>query len=481
MKFTASDLAKWSKGIWLGDPPSSFPSISTDTRTIQNGSLFVALRGGNFDGHHFLDEAFARGAGAAVVDQHFVGEGSSLGQAGRGSPLAGSKGPPSPNADRGSATAGPLLQVSETRRALLDIAAGHRASLAMRTVAVTGSAGKTTVKEMTADVLATAAPTVRTRGNFNNDIGVPISVFAADSSHRYGVFEVGMNHPGELAPLCEVIKPSCSIVTAVGPVHLEFFDNEQGIANEKAEVFRALKKSGRAILSRDEKWFDVLRAAAKCRVITTSLIGGADYVAKISGDGSLKFAVTEKTTGDCVEFIAPLPGEFIVHDALLAIAAGRYFKLPWSKIQAAIQNYRAAPMRWQREEHRGVAFINDCYNANPLSMKAALDAFAAMKTPGRKWVVLAGMLELGKTEREEHEAVGRIAASHPFDGVITIGERGGWIADGAIGAKIRRVETIDGAIEIIAEAARDGDTVLLKASRGEKLERVFEAWKKLRQ
>lgn len=450
-EFLASDLARWSRGVWIGEPPRSFAAISTDTRTIRPGALYVALRGATFDGHRFLPAALAGGATAALVDTA-----------------------------HGPHPALPVLAVENTRRALLDLAAGHRRALPMRIVAVTGSAGKTTVKEMTADVLAAAAPTARTAGNFNNDIGVPLSLFAAEKTHGFGVFEVGMNHPGELAPLCDVLKPVCSIVTSVGPVHLEFFENEQGIAEEKAAVFRALRKSGRAILCRDEKWFDVLRAAAKCRVVTTSLRGHADYVAGLRADDPLRFTVTEKSSGDRVEFTAPLPGEFIVHDALLAIAAGRNFGLPWPDIVAAIAGYRAAPMRWQREEAGGVAFINDCYNANPLSMKAALDAFAAMKVPGRKFVVLAGMRELGRTELAQHEETGRAASRPEFAALITVGERGGWIAGGASHPRVIRAADTDEAAKVLAGLVREGDAVMLKASRGEKLERVLESWKQLR-
>jgi UDP-N-acetylmuramoyl-tripeptide--D-alanyl-D-alanine ligase len=410
--------------------------------------LFVALRGENFDGHSFVADAIARGAVAALVDT-----------------------------TNNLSTEASLLVVKNTRTALIDLSFGYRKSLALQTVAITGSAGKTTVKEMTADVLAAESPTARTIGNFNNDIGVPLSLLATERENRFGVFEVGMNHPGELAPLCKILKPSVGIVTSVGPVHLEFFENEAAIAEEKAEVFRALRKSGRAVLCRDEKWFDVLRAAAKCRVITTSLRGGADYVAKIFGDGSLRFSVTENSSGDVVEFNAPLPGDFIVHDALLAIATGRHFGVSWPKIITAIAGYRAAPMRWQREDHRGVAFINDCYNANPLSMKAALDAFAAMKISGKKWVVLAGMRELGTTEREQHAGVGRAASRPEFAGLIAIGERGGWIADAAREIKIFRAADVSEAAKFLGGLAKSGDAVLLKASRCEKLERVLEQWK----
>ncbi len=453
-EFSSSHLARWSRGHWRGSPPLSFSSVSTDTRTIQPGALFVALRGENFDGHNFIAEAFARGAIAGVVDTvHSL------------------------------STDAPLLVVENTRRALLDIAAGHRATLPMPTIAVTGSAGKTTAKEMIADILATAAPTARTRGNWNNDIGLPLSILAAEPSQKFGVFEVGMNHPGELEPLCKILKPAVGIVTSVGPVHLEFFGDEQAIAEEKASVFRALKKSGRAILCRDEKWFDVLRASAKCRVITTSLRGGADYVADIRRDGSLKFSVTEKSSREAFEFTAPFPGDFIVHDALLAIAAGRHLGIEWPQIVSAIAKYQAPPMRWQLEEHGGIIFIKDCYNANPLSMKAALGAFAAMSIPGKKFAVLGGMRELGPTEREQHEEVGRAAARPEIDNIVAIGEHGGWIADGAESGtgvasrpRIHRLADVFVAAEFLTANAAAGDAILLKASRGEKLERVLERW-----
>lgn len=502
LRFSPNDLARWTHGTWHGTPPATLTAVSTDTRTIGPGSLFVALRGEKYDGHNFITDAIARGASAALVDTTFAEGGSTPDQTGGDTPLVRSKGPTSSRTDRGLV---PLLQVPDTRRALRDLATGYRKSLAMQTIAVTGSAGKTTVKEMTADLLATAAPTARTRGNYNNDIGVPLSILATEPDTRYGIYEVGMNHPGELAPLCEIVKPAVSIITSVGPVHLEHFDNERAIADEKATVFRALKRTGRAILCRDEKWYDLLRDAAQCRVITTSLIGGADYVGKIAPDGSLNFTVTEKSTGDSVEFTAPLPGTHIIHDALLAIAAARHHRIPWPQLVTALANYQPAPMRWQRQEAHGITFINDCYNANPLSMTAALDAFASLKVAGRKIALLAGMGELGPTERELHEQIGRHAATKNFDALICIGERGAWIANAACSGRsasgtpeegrsasgtpdegrsqsghhntIHHFPDIETAIKHLRTTLHPGDTLLLKASRTEKLERIFEQFR----
>lgn len=451
MRCSVDQLVKWSGGSWHGPTPREFSSVSTDTRTLQPGCLFVALRGENFDGHRFIAQAFAGGAAAAVVDTI-----DSL------------------------STGMPALVVDNTRKALLDLAAGYRATLPMQTIAVTGSTGKTTVKEMTADVLATAARTARTLGNFNNDIGVPLSLFAADADHAYGVFEVGMNHPGELAPLCQALAPVCGIVTTVGPVHLEFFADERAIAVEKASVFRALPPRGIAIVSCDDPWYDVLKAEAPGLVRTISLRGEADYSAVLRRDGTLRFDVAERHTGDRIAFTAPLPGDFIVHDALLAIAAGRAFGLAWPALVRALAAFTAQPLRWQRSERNGVVFINDCYNANPVSMRAALEAFGAMQADAGKWAVLAGMRELGGTERALHDEVGRCAAAQRLAGLVVVGERGDWIAEAASAAgmpaaRIHRTRDFAAAAEIVRALVPQGGAVLLKASRGEQLERIFDA------
>ena len=444
-------LASWTGGRWTRLPAGPIASVSNDTRAIGAGSLYVALKGDRFDGHDFVEKAAASGAAAALVA-------------------------------RPCGDALPQLIVADTRRALMNLAAGYRAALPLRAVAVTGSAGKTTVKEMCADLLSTDAPTARTRGNWNNDIGLPLSLLAADASHQYGVFEVGMNHPGELAPLCAILRPCCSIVTTVGPVHLEYFKSVRGIAEEKAEVFRALPRDGVAVASRDGEWFDVLAASAPGKLLSTSLERSADYTARMEQDGSRRFTVTEASTGDIVGFTASLPGRYIVEDALLAIAAARSFGLGWPGLVDAVRAYRPPPMRWQEQDLAGVRFINDSYNANPLSMRAAIRAFADLPATGRNWLVLAGMLELGLTEQAEHEGVGSFAAQTGGAGLMAIGARGAWIADGAERggmppASIVRCADVAEAVAALRGRLAPGDRVLLKASRGERLERVLEAWK----
>jgi UDP-N-acetylmuramoyl-tripeptide--D-alanyl-D-alanine ligase len=451
--FQARDLAGWTGGTWTREP-TGLTGVSTDTRDIKSGNLYVALRGPRFDGHHFIPQAFSLGAAAALAQGERAAAYAAL---------------------------GPILCVNDPLRALGAMAQGYRAALRAQIVAVTGSVGKTTVKEMIADVLATRAPTARTRGNWNNDIGLPLSLLAMEPTQVFGVFELGMNHPGELAPLCDILKPSRGVVTNVGPVHIEFFGHVEDIANEKVAVLRALPPDGVAVLSRDEEWFGRLRSTAPCRVITTSLAGDADYVARPASNGSGRVAVREGASGEWAEFVMPLPGEYIVHDALFAVAIGRSYGMPWNDLARAIQGYVPPAMRWNRQTVRGVEVINDAYNANPMSMRAALKTFGDMPFAGRKWLVLGGMLELGTTERQEHVALGREVAKGKWQGLIAVGPLAAMMADSAGEGGMERdriVRCADhaSAAEALQARVAAGDAVLFKASRGERIERVLEAW-----
>ena len=451
------DLASWCGGTWKPPSPTvSANGVSTDTRSIQPGNLYVALRGPRCDGHDFIADAFARHAAAAVVE--------------RSSAAA-------------EAPHSPLLLVDDTLKALRDLAAHYRNTLSGEILAVTGSVGKTTVKEMIADVLATSASTARTRGNWNNEIGLPLSLITMEAGDVYGVFELGMNHPGELAPLCGIARPTWGVITNVGPVHIEFFDSVQSIAKEKATVFRCLPKDGTAILSRDEAMFDLLVEEAPCRIVTTGIRRDADFQGLLDKERPGHFAVIERATGERAEFQLPLPGEHVVANALLAIAVGRLHGLPWDNLKAALGQYKPPPMRWNRTSLGGVVVINDAYNANPMSMKSALSAFGQTPVKGRRWLVLGGMRELGEAERREHEALGVEIARGTWAGLVTIGPLAVMIADAATAAagrslKVFRCDDHAGAAAVLAQGVKAGDAVLLKGSRGEQVEKVLDIWKK---
>ena len=435
------DLARWSDGRWSALPDRPLRGAAVDTRSLQPGELFVALPGEHSDGHLHLEAARAAGAGGALVRAGTRGGGF------------------------------PLLEVADPRVALTALAAGHRAALSTCRVAVTGSTGKTTVKEMTADLLATAAPTARTRGNWNNELGLPLSLLTLEARHRYGVFEVGMSHPGELEPLCALLQPAAGMVTSVGPVHLEFFADEEAIAHEKAAVARAVPADGVVVLPADDRWFELLRRSARGRVVTTSLWGKADYRAE-PGAG-LTFRVHERASGEQFVFQAPLPGDYIVHDALLAIALGRTFGLPWPDLARALAAYQPVGMRWRYEQVGGVQVINDAYNANPMSMRAALQAFARTPVSGRRWLVLGAMRELGAQARPGHVTLGQEVARGEWAGLLAVGARAaGWPAE-----RVQVCQEPAQAAALLRERTSPGDAVLLKASRGARLERVLEAWR----
>lgn len=452
--FSTRDLKMWSDGQWKAREPSAVQGVSTDTRTIKPGNLYVAIHGANHDGHDFVAQAFARGASAALVAEAFAAQ---------------------------YANDDPLLCVKDTLRAFGKIASGYRGTLRTDMVAVTGSVGKTTVKEMIADVLQARGPTARTRGNWNNDIGLPLSLLAMNSNERYGVYELGMNHPGELEPLCKILRPSWSVITNVGPVHLEFFKSIADIAREKATVFRCLPKDGTAVLSRDDKYFEILREAAPCRVITTAVSGEADYVGRVLSAADGQFSVLERATGEQTEFSVPLPGDHVLKDALFAVAVGRGLGVPWDDLRAALKRYAPPPMRWNRVTIAGVRVINDAYNANPMSMRAALAAFIQVPVKGRRWLVLGGMRELGTSEKDEHITLGREIAKGDWAGLIVVGRLGEWIGEGtetagAFRGQVVRCADHVAAARVLREKVIAGDAILLKASRGEQLEKVLEDW-----
>lgn len=442
------DLASWSGGVWEPAEPARIDGVSNDTRTIGPGMLYVALKGERFDGHDFVGSAFAKGASAALVARDYAGT-----------------------------SGGPLLRVADTGDALRRIAQGYASQVGPELVVITGSAGKSTAKEMIAQILARQFATAWTRGNWNNDIGLPLSLLVMEPGTRIGVFEVGTNHPGEIAGLCRLVKPTWGVITNVGPVHIEFFGTEQAIAEEKGMVLRALPRHGTAVLNRDDKFFDYWRSITPCHVVAVSLAGDADYVCRERGD--VRVVVEECRTGERVAFRPSVPGAHNVTNAMMAIAVARGHGVPWDTIRAGLEGFRQLPMRWEECLADEVRLINDAYNANPVSMRAALNTFAELPCPGRRWVVLSGMLELGEHEAAEHAALGAFAAAGPWHGVVTVGRLGALIADAARAAgldagRLFPCSSNEVAADLLRRELRGGDAVLFKASRGMRLEEIVQ-------
>lgn len=447
-------LADWSGGRWTCLPAEPIRAASNDTRLIGKGDLFAALSGEKADGHAFVKQAFDKGAAAALV-----------------------------RADWSAPAGFPCLAVRDPLTALQAIAARHRESSDWRIIGITGSAGKSTVKEMTAALLESRWPTARTQGNFNNAIGLPLSLLTlAPGWHRCGVFEAGANHPGEIAALCEVLRPEWGVITNVGPVHVEFFKSVDGVAREKGALLQALPAAGLAFLNRDTPCFDRLAARSRCRVRTVSLADpdAALFAESIFENKGTDQRIRVREGRAAHEIRLSVPGRHNATNALLAAAVGREMGLSWPEIDAVLVEFQPMAMRWQVQTAAGVMVINDAYNANPLSMAAALQTFRSTRCEGRKWLVLGDMRELGDHAEPEHDAVGEAVADGPWAGLVAVGPLSAGLAKKAIAAgfpekEVVCVEAAESAVAAIRARVKPGDAVLIKASRGVRLERVAAA------
>ena len=452
--FKPEDLASWSGGAWTIDPAPVATGVCMDSRNAKQGDLFVALRGEQVDGHDYVEAALARGAVAALVDRDFA---------------------------TCHPDVHPLLAVEDVTAALTALARGYRQTWRAVVVGITGSVGKTTVKELLADMLTRHGSTARTLGNWNNDLGLPLSMLAADNDIAFGVFEVGMNRPGEIAALSAVLQPTHAVMTPIGPAHMEAFADERAVAEEKADLVRALPANGVLVLSRDEPWFDLLAEETAGRVVTTSMKHEADLYRR-SDDESLHSLVVGRPDGEDVCVDTPLPGDFFRSDVLLAAAMARELGVAWAEICRAVRDYRAVGMRWHVEQVAGVTVINDAYNANPMSMQQALRACAEEATEGSRWLVLGSMLELGDQADRHHFDVGRWAADVPSARLVAVGSWAETMDQGALAGGMRaecihQCDTCEQAAELLACRVVGGDVLLVKASRGARLEQVIEGWK----
>jgi len=439
--------------LLAGSPEGTFANFSTDTRTLSPGALFFALKGVRFDGHAFLAEAVARGAAGAVV----------------ASAPAGRPRPPV------------LLGVRDAQRALGEVALLWRRRHKVQVVAVTGTNGKTTTKEMVAAVLARRYRVLASPGNLNNLVGVPLALFRLTPEHEVAVLELAMNAPGEIGRLSEICEPDLGIITNVGEGHLEFLGSVEGVAAAKGEMLPFLGGDKTAILNADDPPSRALLRRVTGRLLTFGLSGRAEVRAgaiRVSKVRRTSFTVA--TPGGTARVRLPIPGRHNILNALAAAAAGVTLGVPVKAIAAGLAGAAVQPMRMQRLGHpSGAVLYNDAYNANPSSMAAALEAFATVRGLGRSVLVLGDMLELGEHAPEAHRRVGRLAAALQPDRLIAVGAQAAALAEGAREAGLpgERIvvcrETTEARGTLAADLA-PGTWVFLKASRGVGLERVLE-------
>ena len=438
-----------------GSPALAFRRICTDSRQLQTGDLFFAIKGERFDGHDFLDVAAAKGAVAAVCER-------------RRSPV--------------KLPACPVILVEEVRQALGLVAAAYRNEFALPVVAVGGSNGKTSTKELIAAVLREAFKPLWSKASFNNDIGVPTTLLELEREHQAAVIEVGTNHPGELAPLVKLIRPKHGVITTIGREHLEFFGDVAGVAQEEGWLAELLPADGILFVNGDNEWTDLLVKRTQAAVVRCGL-----------GQGNLWRAwdVRMDERGTSFQVDAPVPdyggewrinlfGRHQVVNTLFAIAVGQKLGVSPTATRTGLAGCKPAKMRLQFWETSGVRILDDTYNANADSMLAALLVLRDLPCKGRRVAVLGDMAELGAHSEAAHEEVGRQAALNGVSQLFAVGRMASVLARGARAAGLARVielADVSVACGALKSFLRPGDVVLLKASRASRLEQIAEVFR----
>ena len=373
-----------------------------------------------------------------------------------------------------------LLRVADTLLAYQQIAAHYRRSLGLKVVAITGSNGKTSTKDFTASVLARRFRVTKTEGNFNNHVGLPRTILEATAEDEIGVWEIGMNHPGEIAPLAQLAQPDVAIITNIGVAHIEFLGSRAAIAQEKGDLAASLGTNGTLILNSSDDFARTIAQRTSGRVIFAGIDQGEVQAREIVQTASgAEFSILEGAHR--CHAILPVPGLHMVQNALLAIAAGRVFGLSLEECAAGLAAAPLAKARLQIKTIHGVQFIDDSYNANPDSAKAALRTLAELDTEGQRIAVLGEMAELGREAKKGHQEVGEAAASLGINRLITLGQGSAEIAAGAQAAGLTNITVVPSAevaADLLCETARPGDLVLVKGSRSARTERVLEEFAK---
>jgi len=447
---SAEAIRKATGGVLVrGEREFEITGVSTDTRTITPGDLFVALSGDKFDGHDYIHAALKAGACGALYSKDFE--------------IA-----PDENQKM-------LIKVGDTLTALGEMARAYRRTLGATVIGITGSNGKTTTKEMTRHLLGGRLQAVASPASFNNFIGLPLTLFKTDAATKVVVLEMGTNHPGEIARLAEIAQPDIGVITNVGRTHLEGLGSLEGVAAAKGELLHALSRDGVAILNADDPSLMKMRSLVSCKVFTFGIEAKADvFASRIERDDSgLSFYVN-----DSVRVRLNVRGTHNVYNALAAISICRRLGLDLAHLAARFADFKLPPMRLEERKVRSATVINDAYNANPESMARAIEEFARRKAK-RKFFIFADMLELGESAVDLHAELGRKAALANFDFYWALGCKSRYALEavsksGVPSARVRHFETIDDLGRELNTALSEGDAALIKGSRAMGLERILE-------
>jgi UDP-N-acetylmuramoyl-tripeptide--D-alanyl-D-alanine ligase len=447
IRMTLAEVADATGGRVVGDPSATVDAVATDTRQLPDGrALFVALRGEQVDGHRFVRDALA--AGAAGLVEHVEVDGDT--------------------AD--------LVVVDDTWRAIRDLARAVRERVAPRAVAITGSVGKTTVKDLTAAAAGAGHRVAAARGSFNNELGVPLTLLGLREGDEVLVAEIGARHVGDIADLAPLVAPEVAIVTAVAGVHLEVFGTIDEVERGKRELVESLGPDGVAVLNAADP--RVARMASHAPAVLTVGASGADLTATdVRLDAAARPTFTAHTPWGVAEVTVGVTGRHQVGNALLALAAAGHLGVDLAAAAGAVAGATVSPWRGEVTRRGGLTVCNDAYNANPTSVIAALDTLVTLRADGRAIAVLGEMAEIGPTSAEEHARVGGEAAARGIDRLVVVGAGAAPLADGARAAGLAaeavvEVPDADAAADHLAGVVADGDVVLVKASRVAGLESV---------
>ena len=451
MKLALSKIAEFISARSESRRDEVAQGYSIDSRTIGANDLFFAVQGDRLDGHDFVSEALDKGAAAAVVRKDQLHR--------------------YPDAAR-------LLAVDDTLVALQTLATAVRKLWGKPLIGVTGSAGKTTTKEAIAHVLSLRLRVLKSEGNFNNHFGLPLMLLKLEPEHDVAAIEMGMSHAGEIRALAKIAQPEIGVVTNVAPVHLEFFDSLAGIARAKYELVEALPAGGTAVLNADDEYVSQFGRDFAGKAITYGTRATADVRAEnVESCGAQGSGFDIVTASGREHALLPLVGEHNILNALAAVAVGLVRGLRLSETVAALATLTPADKRGQVLQLGNITVINDCYNSNPKALNAMVDALVTM--PGRRRIVVAGeMLELGPSGEEMHRAAGDHIAERKIDVLVGVRGRAQAMVESAqrAGTQAVFVATPEEAGEWLARETQAGDLVLLKASRGVKLEKALETW-----
>ena len=457
MSFSIEEVLKATGGRLLqGKEGTFFRGVATDSRTVAEGELFIALKGLRFDGHHYAMEALEKMAGGVVIEEEKAGDIRWNGYRSRA-----------------------VIAVKDTLYALGDLARDRRRKYNTPVVALTGSNGKTTTKEMISACLETSFPILKTRENFNNLVGLPLTLLNLTENERVVILEMGMNVPGEIRRLTEIAEPDVGLITNIEKVHLEGVGSMERLREEKGELFQRMKKNGMIIVNHDDPRVIDLADRFSGKKITFGIEHPADVMAK-----EIRLRSAEGTSfilrieGEEVEIRLPLFGRHFVYNALSAIAIASLFGIEVMKAKEALESFHPFPMRMEIIHlEDGKTVINDAYNANPRSMELALETLAEVKGKGRAIAVLGDMLELGSFTEEAHQQLGQKVDELSIDLLLALGEEAPVVAKSAIRhglppERARVVESHQEAISILKQMMREGDWVLVKGSRRMAMEKI---------